>query len=235
MISIKELRSKTKSNRRGYFYKLMDYLAYYPAKLLLYTKMSPNQITIFWIIIQIAAALSLTTGIPRIMFLSLVIFQSMFILDCSDGIIARYKKQFSLNGIYLDHLGHYIANPTLLICYGIGVFRMSSDIAFIFIGIAAALFFLLNKATTLNLVWYSDKSQRTKVEQSLHGAYLHKQNNFMYSVFELFRIEYLFNLMFWGTLLGFFKLTLIVYALFLLLELIRKVAMQLRNNYRNEN
>ena len=133
--SIKDLRKKTGCKRRGILYKLHDYLAYFPAKLLLYTPLTANQITMLWIFIQFISALFLLTGKYMPMLIGLVVFQSMFILDCADGIVARYKKQFSLNGIYLDYLGHYINNPTLLICLSIGLSRMYDTVLFILIGL----------------------------------------------------------------------------------------------------
>ena len=235
MPTIKELRSLSQSKRRDPIYTFMDYLAYYPAKILLYTSLTPNQITIMWILGQIIAALFLITGDHLIMTLAVLAFQCMFILDCTDGIVARYRKKFSLNGIYLDYLGHYIANPLLLVCYGIGVFKIERNIIFLLLGIGAAIVFLLNKAITLNPSFYSNPVQREKIENALNKSLLKNQNQVLYTIFALFRLEYLGNLMFWGTLFGFAAETLMVYSLFLFLELIRKMVTQFRNNQSLDN
>ena len=196
MITIKELRKISKTKRRDFIYSFMDYLAYYPAWLFLHTPLTANQVTIIWIIGQIASALFVAKGTWLSMLIGVTIFQLFFILDCSDGIIARYKKQFSLNGIYFDYLGHYIANPLLLICFGIGTFRITGKILPLLLGIFAALLFLLNKATTLNPLWYSDKAQQHLVEVSFEKSLLKNQRTLLYSVFAFFRLEYMFNLMF---------------------------------------
>lgn len=230
--TIKELREKTSSKRRGYVYNVIDYLAYYPAKLFLYTPITPNQITLLWIVIQIISALFLISGEYIITLVALLIFQSMFILDCSDGIVARYKKQYSLNGIYLDHLGHYIADPLLLICFSMGVFNQYQSPIYLLFGLIAAISFLLNKAITLNPAWYGEKAQKLKIERSIGKSLLKNQNSILYTIFELFRLEYLFNLMFWGVLLGYANYTLIIYSVFFFLELLRNISIQLINNYR---
>lgn len=232
MITIKELRKLSKTKRRDLVYSFVDYLAYFPAWLFLHTPLTANQVTVIWIIGQIVSALFVAKGTWLSMLMGVTAFQLFFILDCSDGIVARYKKQFSLNGIYLDYLGHYIANPLLLICLGIGAFRNTGDILPVLLGIFAALLFLLNKATTLNPLWYSNKEQQHLIESSFEKSLLKNQNTLLYSIFALFRLEYIFNLMFFGALLGLHYYILIIYTLFFFLEFMRKAATQFKNNYR---
>lgn len=232
--TIKELKELGKSRRRDFLYRFIDNLAYYPAKLLLYTNLTANQVTVIWIVGQIIAALLMASGDYLTMVLALLAFHGFFIIDCSDGIIARYKKQFTLNGIYLDYLGHYITNPLLLICLGIGAARMQQDSIYLFIGILAAILFLFNKAITLNPLWFSNQSQREKVEQVYGHSQLSKQPTLIYSLFAIFRLEYLFNLMFWGVVFGYAHYTLIVYTFFFFLESLRKSTAQLVNNNKSE-
>ncbi|HLC96389.1 MAG TPA: CDP-alcohol phosphatidyltransferase family protein [Candidatus Nanoarchaeia archaeon] len=233
MVSIRELRKRTQSKRRGLLYTLHDYLAYFPAKLFLYTSLTANQITVLWIVVQFAAALFMATGDRVTMIIALVVFQAMFIIDCTDGIVARYKKQFTINGIYLDYIGHYVNNPTLLISLGYGVSLIQNNFWYLFVGIGAALAFLLNKAITLNIGWYTEKKHRIVAERSLHKSYVKNQNKLVYFVFEIMRIEYLFNAMFWGVLFGYAHIVLIVYAVFYVLELGRKMLSQFLHNTKN--
>src|SRR4051794_41603760 len=41
------------------------------------------------------------------------------LLDCSDGELARWRRQFSPAGIYLDRFGHYLTETLLPIALGI--------------------------------------------------------------------------------------------------------------------
>lgn len=230
--SIKELRKITGVKRKGIFYRFHDYLAYFPAKIFLHTPVTANQITISWIIIQFIASLFMSTGDYLTMIIALLVFQFMFVIDCADGVIARYKKQFSLNGIYFDHMGHYINNPALLLSLSIGVYRIQANRIYLLFGLVAAGSFLLNKALTQSSLWYKSQNQREKIEESLDKSALHKKGTVLYFFFELFRMEYLFNLMFWGVLLGYAHYALILYSIFLFLELVRKISAQIINNYK---
>jgi phosphatidylglycerophosphate synthase len=225
MTTIKDIKDITRTTRRGILYPLIDSLGYFPARVIINTKITPNQITIFWIIIQFLSTILVASGKRWTMFVGLVIFQTMFIIDCTDGIIARFKKQFSLNGVYLDYIGHYLNNPLLLICLGIGTYRLFNNITYLGLGLFAALVFLLNKAITLNTTWYP-ANQKEIIENSAKKSNLQKQNNTMYLIFEMFRLEYLFNIMFWLLLFGYSNYALIIYSLFFSLELLRKMISQ---------
>ncbi len=226
MPTIKELKQVASSNRRDIFYRLVDHLGFYPAKLLVKTRLTPNQITVIWILGQIVSALFLATGQWHKMVLGLFFFQAFFIIDCTDGIVARYKKIFSLNGIYLDYIGHYIANPTLLVSLTIGVYKIQQNPLYLLAGAIAVFSFLLNKALTLNPQWYGSQEQQEKVAHCLQGSLLVNQKNFLYNIFAFLRLEYIFNFMFWGVLFGYAHYTLLIYALFFFLELCRKLISQ---------
>ena len=231
MPTIKELQSKAHSERRDIMYRFIGYLAYFPAKILIHLPITPNQVTILWIIGQIASSLLLLSAAKMQMLLGLVLFQAFFVLDCTDGVMARYKRQFSLNGIYLDRLGHYLADPFLLLCYTWTVFRIYNDSIYLIIGSIAVITFLLNKAITLNPAWYP-AHQRELIAQSSEKSLLKNQPSFLYHIFALFRLEYFLNVMFWGTLLGYTNYTLIIYSLFFTLELARKMLQQFMMNRR---
>jgi len=233
MPSIKEIRKLGSKKRRDVFYQISDFLAYYPAKLFLYTPITPNQITILWIVVEIVASLFLITGKKWIMIGALLIFQSMFIIDCTDGIVARYKKKFSLNGVYLDLLGHYSANSILLICYSIGIAKMFNQQIYILFGIITVFAFLLNKSVTLNPTWYPEKQSKYIIKNSKESMLLNEKK-FMYYVFAFFRVEYLFNAMFWGTLFGIGNIVVIVYMILFILEFFRKILKQYTKNYQSD-
>tara|TARA_Y100000310_G_scaffold345402_1_gene464519 strand:+ start:27678 stop:28400 length:723 start_codon:yes stop_codon:yes gene_type:complete len=230
MLSIKEIKQKAYRKREDPIYAFMDYLAYYPAKLFLLTSITPNQITIIWILGQLLSALLLTTGNPTIMLIGIVSFQAMFILDCTDGIVARYKKQFSLNGVYLDNLGSYICNATLLLSFSIGVSKLYNDILYLVIGLVLVGIFLINKAGTVNPGWYGNPQQQQAILATQKASGIKNQKKILYYVFAFLRLEYFFNLMFWGTLLGYAQYVLIIYTLAYLVETTRKLSLQFIKN-----
>src|SRR5690349_4512041 len=47
-----------------------------------------------------------------------VLVQAYLLLDCSDGEVARFTGRTSVTGVYLDRIGHYLAEVALLIGLG---------------------------------------------------------------------------------------------------------------------
>src|SRR3989344_1393595 len=125
---IKELRKLAgKKSTAGFLNPMCDFLAFYPAKVFLYLPFNPVQITVIWILIKIITALLMTSGNVMLTIISLFIFQLASILDGVDGIVARYRKDYSYNGIYLDYIGHYLCNSLLLICLALGTYNYSGS------------------------------------------------------------------------------------------------------------
>lgn len=87
--------------------------------LIIPTRISPNGVT--WLFIAagpIGAAALLIPGIAGAL-LTAIMMQVQGLLDCSDGELARWRRQFSAAGIYLDRIGHYLTEAALPIFLGI--------------------------------------------------------------------------------------------------------------------
>src|SRR5581483_1410748 len=69
---------------------------------------SPNAVTICFMLAGVAAGVGV-----------FLLIQLYLLFDCSDGELARYTGRFSAAGVYLDRMGHYIAEALLLA--GLGV------------------------------------------------------------------------------------------------------------------
>jgi len=223
--SIKEMRQRSHSHRGGLVYKIADYLAYYLAKLFLYTPITPNQITFLWIIVQIFSTVFLMKGDYWTTIIALLVFQAMFILDCTDGIVARYKKQFSIKARFLDDIGHYLANSCLLIFFTIGVYQQYQSPIYLLFGLIAVISFLLNKASTLNPTWCNENQVKIIIEAT-QKCYPDKQNKLVVAVFNFLRLEHFGNLLFFGVLFGYPHAVLVIYGTVYFLELVRKLSTQ---------
>jgi phosphatidylglycerophosphate synthase len=80
--------------------------------LLLHTRMSANTVTIVGILIGVAGALMLACNQFWVLVGGLALLQLSFVVDFSDGEIARYRAQeegtpTNAGGAYLDWIGHY--------------------------------------------------------------------------------------------------------------------------------
>lgn len=73
----------------------------------------PNFITILMILFGVMGAIlfSLPYIIPKI--LGITFFYLWYIMDCSDGEVARFTKQFSKYGKELDYMAHLICHPLM--------------------------------------------------------------------------------------------------------------------------
>ncbi|MFD5757944.1 CDP-alcohol phosphatidyltransferase family protein, partial [Streptomyces sp. NPDC127044] len=116
------------------------------------TRITPNQLTYLMTVFGVLAAPALLVpGIPGAV-LGVLMVQLYLLLDCVDGEIARWKKQFSLGGVYLDRVGAYLTDAAVLVGFGLraadpwGSGRI--DWLWAFLGTLAALGAILIKAET---------------------------------------------------------------------------------------
>ncbi|MCX4736115.1 CDP-alcohol phosphatidyltransferase family protein [Streptomyces sp. NBC_01363] len=116
------------------------------------TKVTPNQLTYLMTVAGVLSAPALLVpGIPGAL-LGVLMVQLYLLLDCVDGEVARWKKQFSLGGVYLDRVGAYLCDAAVLVGFGLraadlwGTGRI--DWLWAFLGTLAALGAILIKAET---------------------------------------------------------------------------------------
>jgi phosphatidylglycerophosphate synthase len=118
------------------------------------TRVTPNQLTYLMVLAGLAAgAALLVPGLAGALAAALLI-QLYLLLDCVDGEVARWRGETSVTGVYLDRVGHYLAEAALLA--GLGL-RAADVLAregpapnwlWAFLGAIAALGAILIKAET---------------------------------------------------------------------------------------
>ncbi|MDS1269734.1 CDP-alcohol phosphatidyltransferase family protein [Lipingzhangella sp. LS1_29] len=112
----------------------------------------PNPITYLMILAGVGAGLLLTLGGVLSAVGALLLVQLYLLLDCSDGEVARYTGRTSVAGIYLDRIGHYLAEIALLVGLGIRAQGAWEAGGWVIAGMAAALGAALIKVETDNVV-----------------------------------------------------------------------------------
>jgi phosphatidylglycerophosphate synthase len=103
-----------------YFYRP---LAFIIVKIVLPTNITPNQLTLSAIVMGILGGYFYANGSPYIPYSYILgaVFYALFnILDCSDGMLARIKKNGTYTGRIIDGLADYIAAFAIFIGIGIG-------------------------------------------------------------------------------------------------------------------
>ena len=119
--SVKKLRlisQEAKSHRTEWQYIIHRKLSIYLTWLLLHTGLTANQVTIISICSGFLGALSLLFAPGPWSLSGYLLFYGYFLLDKVDGEIARFKKEESLRGIFLDYMGHMIVPPLLPLSVG---------------------------------------------------------------------------------------------------------------------
>ena len=114
---------------------------------------SPNAVTWLMIMMGAGAGAVLAVGGLASAIAAAVMIQAYLLLDCSDGELARWSRRTSVTGIYLDRVGHYLAEAALLAGVGIraqGQFALSGG--YVSAGLAAAICAILIKAETDNVI-----------------------------------------------------------------------------------
>ncbi|WP_405683027.1 CDP-alcohol phosphatidyltransferase family protein [Streptomyces sp. NBC_00057] len=116
------------------------------------TKVTPNQLTYLMTVAGVLSAPALLVpGIPGAL-LGVLMVQLYLLLDCVDGEVARWKKQFSLGGVYLDRVGAYLCDAAVLVGFGLRAADLWGsgriDWLWAFLGTLAALGAILIKAET---------------------------------------------------------------------------------------
>lgn len=120
-------------------------LSPYLTKLLLKTSISANGVTYLMILSGIAISASLLISGWTGLLLALFFSQLQMLWDCCDGEVARWRQTSSPMGVFLDRVGHYLAEGLIPIAFG---FRLATegDYLYPFMGALLSVLVLLNKA-----------------------------------------------------------------------------------------
>jgi phosphatidylglycerophosphate synthase len=125
----------------------MRRVSIHATRVLLRAGAAPNPLTLAMMASGVLAGAALAWPGLSGAVLAAVLVQVYLLLDCSDGEVARWLRRTSIQGVYLDRVGHYFSEAALLV--GLG-WRAAGDTAtgYAFAGALAALGAVLIKAET---------------------------------------------------------------------------------------
>jgi phosphatidylglycerophosphate synthase len=114
---------------------------------------SPNAATLAFVVCGVAAAVVVAFGGLATAIAAAVLVQLSLLFDCSDGELARWSKRFSVSGVYLDRVGHYLCETAMLAGLGLRAQgHLTTSGPYVTAGLAAALLAAIIKAETDNVV-----------------------------------------------------------------------------------
>jgi len=101
------------------------------------TRITPNQITLAAVVVAVAsAALLLLLPGHQGLIIAIVVYQASYVLDCADGMLARWRGVQSTPGHLLDFLMDEIKAFVILGAVAVRLFREHADPRFLLLGIA---------------------------------------------------------------------------------------------------
>ena len=198
-----------------------------PTRWLLYTNITANQVTVFWVLLQfLAAYLMLGTYWSRVM--GIVLYNIVItILDCVDGNLARARKTESYVGIYLEQIGMFLGTPLIILAISWKVFLANGQIAYLYLAGIGSLLFLYSRLFNPNPVWFGAEKQELMTRIYEQGSFRKKRSALGY-VANIFRRGQPFNLLFFGVILNRLEIVIIGYFASFVFEAGRKLFVTIR-------
>lgn len=150
MESLKELRKicEKEPHKEIWIHVFFNKISLPFTRLLLYTPITPNQVTISSLIIGILGVFLISFPSHLISIIGYLFIFLHYFTDFCDGQIARYRKKFSLKGKYWDYLGHIVVYPMIFLAAGIHLFNQSGDVLYLLTGTfstLSAIFYVVNE------------------------------------------------------------------------------------------
>lgn len=216
-LTIKEIRERYQPTRKNepLNHQPFFWLSPYITKLLFKTRITPNQVSLFWIILATLGFILIAFGHYSLAILGVIIYHVAQIFDYVDGELARAKNKKTIGGMYLDDLAQVLHRSLFLLVVGIGLYNSGSHILYLYLALITSLIFMF------------DSSMRTKVREILLEKNLleklqkkkikedKKKRRFLDSFLFLIRPAEPFNLLFIFLILNFslgLKLLIVFYS-----------------------
>lgn len=142
--SIRELRKicyRNSDKKRPLYMELFTMkISIYVTKLLLYTPIHADHVTISMVLLAIIGSGMIAFGSVLTMFIGITLIHFTVILDNVNGEIARYRKEGSLTGTFLEEFYHTVSIPFIFFSLGYGIFNHTGAKYAIIFGFLAAIF-----------------------------------------------------------------------------------------------
>jgi len=118
--TLKEIchRGKLEKDRRSW-YAASRSVAIYITWVLIHTRVTANQVTLMTVSLSLAGAIMLAAAPVWLALVGACTLLSYHLLDKVDGDVARYRRTFSIIGVYLDEVGHGVAFAGLFLGLGL--------------------------------------------------------------------------------------------------------------------
>ena len=149
------------------------------------TSITPNLITILYALLGIFGGIFLGSGSENLILTGILIFFFKGVLDWTDGLVARLRKETSNLGSLLDEWAGLVGSYSFIIGFGFYLFDTTNQLYFIFISILI----IFIRSLDLKNFFYQNttyKLYKSEIKQiRIQKKYLFKSNVKMYGVSKL--------------------------------------------------
>lgn len=148
---------------------------YYPFSLRLvylirHTRISPNMLTISSLILVLAGCVGYAMGSHSALLWGLLVIQISYVFDCADGQLARYKKQYSPIGGWLDQTADRIKEFTVYFSLAYGYTRFHPGDTSVWMWAMVALFALFLLEYFGQIEMFRTNGRKSSVQVNENGV-----------------------------------------------------------------
>jgi phosphatidylglycerophosphate synthase len=172
-ISMAEIRKRcTRPGMEDCKFRKFSYYVTYP---ILHTNVTPTQITWLWLVLGTVSLPFLVFGDYWLTIIGVALWTIGFLFDHIDGSLARYKKQYSDKGYYLDEVGSFVLISFFLFALGVGGWQKTGQWYWLVVGGVATfswlMFQVMHFFTVAKLVEGKKKSKASEKHPNVHSKY----------------------------------------------------------------
>lgn len=152
---IKPIRELRKICGKEYplLHRPIAFVAVYITKLLLYTRITANQVTLLNIFVGIIAGGFFIYGHNWSMLVGALLWCLHLLLDFVDGQVARYRGTAGLTGAYFDRMADQIVEFYVFLTISFGLYSTFHDVAILAFGFLAAMSSLPSRGFPADLIY----------------------------------------------------------------------------------
>lgn len=142
--SIKKLReicyANSKDKRPLYMEWVTMKFSIYITKLLLYTPIRADHVTISMVLLVILGSVFMGFGTLKFLLIGILIIHLTVFLDNVNGEVARYRKEGNMTGTFLEQFYHEVSLPLIFFSLSFGVFLQTGFKSVLIFGLLCAIF-----------------------------------------------------------------------------------------------
>lgn len=191
----------------------------------------PNKITLYMITSGIFGGILFCFPNSLIKFIGMFFIQIWFILDCSDGEVARKTKTFSKYGKELDYLAHIINHPIITFAFLISMIQKNEYSLYFLMSIFSLNCILDLYNRSLMKLWLIRELKEGNTEIKIKGKKLRIVIRYILQIFITYPNFILFSSIFYFINTNFIVYYSILNILFTLIFLIKNTMILLKKIY----